>query len=54
MIDLVDYTVIISIFEQLFKAFSKNSFAGGLMIGASLELLGYGIFKAVSLLNIKY
>lgn len=54
MENLVDYTVIIAIFEQLFEAFSKNAFAGGLMIGASLELLGYGIFKAVSLLNIKY
>lgn len=54
MESLVDYTIITTIFGQLFQAFSKNAFAGGLMIGASLELLGYGIFKAVSLLNIKY
>ncbi len=34
-------------------AFVKSGFSAGLILGAVLELLGYGIFKAVSLLNIK-
>lgn len=54
MNDLIDYARIIELFEQLVKALSVSAIVGGLMVGASLELLGYGIFKAVSLLNIKY
>lgn len=35
------------------SAFAKSGLSAGLILGAVLELLGYGIFKAVSLLNIK-
>ena len=54
MYDLIDYTALVEIVKQFFMAFINLGFTKGLILGASLELLGYGIFKAVSLLNINY
>lgn len=54
MYDLIDYTALVEIVEQLFTVFINSGFTKGLLVGASLELLGYGIFKAVSLININY
>lgn len=54
MYDLIDYTALAEIVQQFFKFFIDSGFTKGLLLGASLELLGYGIFKAASLLNINY
>lgn len=54
MYDLIDYTAFAEILKQYFTAFIDLGFVKGLLVGASLELLGYGIFKAVSLININY
>ena len=54
MYDLIDYTALAEIVKQYFMVFIDSGFVKGLLVGASLELLGYGIFKAASLLNINY
>ena len=50
---LIDYAVLTAYTEQYLTEWLTSPFAYGLLIGAVLEILGYGIFKAVSLLNIK-
>ena len=54
MYDLIDYTALMEIVKQYFTLFIDSGFVKGLLVGASLELLGYGIFKAVGLININY
>lgn len=46
----------IEIYEQMgvyLKNFLEGGFSFGLLLGTVLEFLGYGVFKAISLLNIK-
>ncbi len=46
----------VDIYEQMGKylaIFIAGGFSGGLLLGTALEFLGYGVFKAMSLLNIK-
>lgn len=35
------------------RNFIAGGFSAGLLLGTALEFLGYGVFKAMSLLNIK-
>jgi hypothetical protein len=51
---LIDSDFLLTLVGQYLLEWIKNPFPYGLLLGASLELFGYGIFKAVSLLNIKY
>lgn len=53
MESLVDMTVLTAYIEQYLTEWLSSPFSYGLLLGAVLEILGYGIFKAVSLLNIK-
>lgn len=50
---MIDYAVLAAYTEQYLTAWLTSPFSFGLFLGAVLEILGYGIFKAVSLLNIK-
>lgn len=46
----------LKIYEQMGKylaIFISGGFSSGLLLGTVLEFLGYGVFKAMSLLNIK-
>lgn len=46
----------VKIYEQMGKylaIFIAGGFSAGLLLGTALEFLGYGVFKAMSLLNIK-
>lgn len=46
----------VKIYEQMGKylvIFIAGGFSAGLMLGTVLEFIGYGVFKAMSLLNIK-
>lgn len=54
MYDLIDNTALAEIVKQYFTMFINSGFTKGLLLGAILEFLGYGIFKAVSLININY
>lgn len=54
MENLIDSDFLLMLVEQYLMEWIKSPFPFGLLLGASLELFGYGIFKAVSLLNIKY
>lgn len=51
---LIDLDMVSTLVEQYLMEWVKSPFPFGLLLGASLEMLGYGIFKAVSLINIKY
>lgn len=50
---MIDYAVLSAYTEQYLMEWLASPFSYGLLMGAVLEVLGYGIFKAVSLLNIK-
>ena len=50
---MIDYAVLTAYTEQYLMEWLSSPFSYGLLMGAVLEILGYGIFKAVSLLNIK-
>ena len=50
---LIDSAVLTAYTQQYLTDWISSPFSYGLLIGAVLEILGYGIFKAVSLLNIK-
>lgn len=46
----------VEIYGQMGKylaIFISGGFSAGLLLGTALEFLGYGVFKAMSLLNIK-
>lgn len=46
----------VKIYEQMgvyLRNFIAGGFSSGLLLGTALEFLGYGVFKALSLLNIK-
>lgn len=51
---LIDLDMVSTLVGQYLMEWVKSPFPFGLLLGASLEMLGYGIFKAVSLINIKY
>ena len=51
--ELLNITEILQRAGEYVSAFAESGFSAGLILGVVLELLGYGIFKAVSLLNIK-
>lgn len=53
MKDLIDAAVLAAYTQQYLTDWLTSPFSFGLFLGAVLEILGYGIFKAVSLLNIK-
>lgn len=53
MHDLIDYAALAAMVKEYFGLFLDSAFSGGLLVGATLEILGYGIFKAVSLLNMR-
>lgn len=52
-VELLDIQEILQRAGEYVTAFARSGFSAGLILGAILELLGYGIFKAASLLNIK-
>ncbi len=54
MYDLIDSALLAEMISQYFDTLFEIPFSRGMIIGAGLELIGYGIFKAVSLMNIKY
>lgn len=51
--ELVDYDLLAGAVRSFLVDWVAAPFPFGLLLGAALEILGYGIFKAVSLLNIK-
>lgn len=51
---LINLDLVSTLVEQYLMEWIKYPFLCGLGLGAAIEMLGYGIFKAVSLLNIKY
>lgn len=57
MMDKVETIInFVEIYEQMgvyLKNFITGGFSSGLLLGTVLEFLGYGVFKAMSLLNIK-
>lgn len=53
MESLLDFAVLSVYVKQYLNDWLSSPFSYGLLIGAVLEILGYGIFKAVSLINIK-
>ena len=53
MESLIDIAVLTAYVKQYLTDWLTSPFSYGLLLGAALEILGYGIFKAVSLLNIK-
>ncbi len=54
MYDLIDSALLAEMISQYFDTLFEMPFSRGMILGAGLELIGYGIFKAVSLMNIKY
>lgn len=53
MQNLIDISLLTTYTEEYLTSWLVSPFSFGLLLGAVLEILGYGIFKAVSLLNIK-
>ena len=51
---LVNVDLIIDLLKEYLSGLVGVCFPFSLLLGAGLELFGYGIFKAVSLINIKY
>lgn len=51
--ELLNIEEILQRASEYVVAFAESGLSAGLILGAVLELLGYGIFKAASLLNIK-
>lgn len=51
---LVNSDFITELLKEYLPSLIGICFPSGLLLGAGLELFGYGIFKAVSLINIKY
>lgn len=50
---ILDFDMIYRIMGTYLGQFIGGGFSAGLLIGTALEFLGYGVFKALSLLNIK-
>ena len=50
--NLIDYEILSEYVQTFLKDWIAIPFSFGLLLGTVLEILGYGIFKAVSLLNI--
>lgn len=50
--NLIDYEILSEYVQTFLKDWIASPFSFGLLLGTVLEILGYGIFKAVSLLNI--
>ena len=50
---LADWSAYIAQFVSHFIGMEMGGFCAGLIIATALNFLGYGIFKALSLLNIK-
>lgn len=53
MENLLDIAVLSAYVEQYLTDWLTMPFSFGLFLGGVLEILGYGIFKAVNLINIK-
>lgn len=51
---LINLDTVSTLVKQYLMEWIGYPFLCGLGLGAALEMFGYGIFKAVSLLNIKY
>lgn len=50
---VIDFAGIYGQMGEYLKNFITGGFSSGLLLGTVLEFLGYGVFKAMSLLNIK-
>lgn len=50
--NLIDYETLSGYVYDYLMSWLSSPFSFGLLLGTVLEFLGYGIFKAVSLLNI--
>lgn len=50
---IIDFTKIYTQMGVYLVNFISGGFSSGLLLGTALEFLGYGVFKALSLLNIK-
>lgn len=50
---IVNYADIHALMGEYLNIFIQYALPGGLFLGTVMEFLGYGVFKALSLLNIK-
>lgn len=56
MADMNEILNFVEIYKQMGEyivIFTAGGLMGGMFIGTALEFIGYGVFKALSLLNIK-
>lgn len=49
----MDENMIVELFEELMKLMLTGAFIPGFMLCTLLHLLGYGIFKGLTVLNIR-
>lgn len=50
---ILDFELIYSLMGEHLKNFIAGGLMSGLFLGTALEFIGYGVFKALSLLNIR-
>lgn len=50
---IVNYAEIHALMGNYLEVFITHVLPGGLLLGTVMEFLGYGVFKALSLFNIK-
>lgn len=50
---ILDYELIYALMGEHLINFIACGLVGGLFLGTALEFIGYGVFKALSLLNIR-
>lgn len=50
---ILDFVKIYGQMGKYLAIFISGGFTAGLLLGTAMEFLGYGVFKAMSLLNIK-
>lgn len=50
---IIDFKEVYAQMGSYLLIFISAGFSAGLLLGTALEFLGYGVFKAMSLLNIK-
>lgn len=53
MNEILNFVEIYKQMGEYIVIFTAGGLMGGMFIGTALEFIGYGVFKAMSLLNIK-
>ena len=50
---IVNHAEIHALMGEYLKIFIQYALPGGIFLGTALDFIGYGVFKALSLFNIK-